>query len=399
MRNLKFLVLVISALILVAILGSMVACSSSPSTTAPAKTTAAPAPASSSAAPAPASSSAAPKPSTSAPATSAAPASSPAASVKPIVLKFSTHNPPSLSVSISEKAWADKINELSGGRLQFQMYYSESLAKQSEIFKALQTGTADIGYMVVGSDASQTPLSMISRRAFMGIPSIKANSSIFWDLYNKYPEMQAEWKNMKMLTANGLPPDQFFFVKKAVRVPTDMEGMKVIARGDYPAIMEAIKAVPVGLNVADWYSGVDKGLVEGQVGIHFLAVNSFKLLDLYKYYTIFGDGGADMATEVHAINVDAYNKLPPDLQKIFLDSCKWYQDLEDKATIDGQNEALAVAKNKGTFVNLTAADLAAWQKVTDPLDKKYIADNASKGNAQGIYDDVKAFAKKYANVK
>lgn len=280
------------------------------------------------------------------------------------------------------------------------MYYSESLAKQSEIFKALQTGTADVGYMVVGSDASQTPLSMISRRAFMGIPSIKANSSIFWDLYNKYPEMQSEWKNMKLVTANGLPPDQFFFVKKPVRVPADMEGMKVIARGDYPAIMEAIKAVPVGLNVADWYSGVDKGLVEGQVGIHFLAVNSFKLLDLYKYYTIFGDGGADMATEVHAINMDAYNKLPADLQKIFMDSCKWYQDLEDKATINGQNDALAAAKAKnGNFVNLTPAELALWQKVTDPLDKKYIADNSSKGNAQGIYDDVRAFSKKYADVK
>jgi hypothetical protein len=152
-----------------------------------------------------------------APVTTSAPAptTTPPAAVKPIVLKMTTHNPPALSVSITEKAWADKVKELSGGRLELQLYFSESLAKQTEVFKAVQTGVADIGYMVVGSDASQTPLSMISRRSFMGIPSMKADAQIWWDLYNKYPEIRSEWKNMKVLTVNGLPPDQFFFTKKA----------------------------------------------------------------------------------------------------------------------------------------------------------------------------------------
>jgi TRAP-type transport system periplasmic protein len=386
MKNHKLLFLWVFVLTITLAAGTLLAaCSSTTSTTAPATQ-----------APAATATSAAATAATAAP----APATTPAPAVKPIVLKMSTHNPPVLSVSQTEKLWADKIKEMSGGRLELQLYYSESLAKQSEVYKAVQTGVADIGYMVVGSDASQTPLSMITRRSFMGIPSMKADVQIWWDLHNKYSEIQAEWKNMKVLTVNGLPPDQFFFVKKAVRVPADMEGMKVIARGDYPAIMTAIKAVPVGLVVADWFSGVEKGLVEGQVGIHYLAVNSFKLLDLYKHVTDFGDGGADMATEIHAINLDTWNKLTPDLQKILMDSCKWYEEEELKATTIGYEAGVQAGKDKNINVaKLTPDEIAQWQKVVEALDKQWIIDNASKGPAQAIYDETKALIKKYANLK
>jgi TRAP-type transport system periplasmic protein len=371
---------------LLATISMLAACAENTATTAPATSAA------------PAATSAAP--SKTATTTSAPASTAPAAEVKPIVLKLSTHNPPTLNVSVSEKAWADKIKEMSGGRLQFQNYYSESLAKQTEVFKATQTGVCDIGYMVVGSDASQTPLSMMSRRSFMGLPSMKAASKIMWDLYNKYPEIQAEWKNMKALTFNGLPPDQFFFVKKTVRVPDDMKGLKVIARGDYPSVMTAVGASPVGLNVADWYSSVEKGLVEGQVGIHFMAVNNFKLLEFYKFFTIFGDGGADMSTEGHMINQDSWNKLPADLQKILLESCKWYEEIQDKSTSDGYNQGVEAGKTmKGNFINLTADELAKWQAVVAPIDKKYIDDNASRGPSQAIYDEIRVLNKKYADVK
>jgi TRAP-type C4-dicarboxylate transport system substrate-binding protein len=397
-KNHRFTVpLMVALVILLASFSILAGCSSSSPTTAPATnappTTSAPV----TKAPTTTAVASTTTPATAAPTTTAA---SPTGAVKPIVLKLTTHNPPALSVSQTEKLWADKIKEMSGGRLEFQLYYSESLAKQSEVFKAVQTGVADIGYMVVGSDASQTPLSMITRRTFMGMPSMKANNIIWWELFNKYPEIQAEWKNMKVLTVNGLPPDQFFFTKKAVRLPADMQGMKVIARGDYPAIMSAIGAVPVGLNVADWYSGVEKGLVEGQVGIHYLAVNSFKLLDLYKYVTDFGDGGADMATEIHAINLDTWNKLPPDLQKILLDSCKWYEEEELKSTTDGYNAGVQAGKDKGiNVVKLTPEELAQWQKVVEGLDQQWITIYDAKGPARLIYNDAKALMKKYADVK
>ena len=381
MKKGKYTVLVFLA-ILLATLSVLAACSSTPS---PTQTTTA---------------SGTTAPATTPVATTSTSPSTTQPTVKPIVLKFTTHNPPVLSVSVTEKAWAEKLKEMSGGRLELELYFSESLAKQTEVYRAVQTGVADIGYMVVGSDASQTPLSMMSRRTFMGLPSMQAAAKIFWDLHDKYPEIRAEWKNMKILSANGLPPDQFFFIKKPVRLPKDMAGMKVNARGDYPAIMTAIGASPVSLNVSEWFSSAEKGLVEGQVGIHFLAVNSFKLLDLYKYVTYFGEGGADMATEIHAINMDTWNSLPADLQQILLESCKWYEEAEYQATLEGYLAGVKAGDEKGIqYTNLTPEDIAEWQKVVEPIDQKYIADNASKGPAQAIYDDVKALSKQYADLK
>jgi TRAP-type C4-dicarboxylate transport system substrate-binding protein len=304
-----------------------------------------------------------------------------------------------LNVSVTEKQWAEKIKEMSGGRLEFQLYFSEALAKQTEVFKAVQTGVADIGYIVVGSDASQVPLSMMSRRVFTGLPSMKAAGPIRWELYNKNPEIRAEWKNMKALTFNGLPPDQFFLAKKEVRVPADMKGLKIIARGDYPEVMTACGASPVGLSVATGTLLLRKVWWKARsVSISWQLIT--QIAGFYKFFTMFGDGGTDITTEGHFINVDSWNKLPADLQKILLDSCKWYEEAQDKSTLEGYNDGVAAAKaSGGKFVNLTEAEINQWRELTAPLDKKYIETHSSKGPAQAIYDDIRAFSKKYADVK
>jgi TRAP-type C4-dicarboxylate transport system substrate-binding protein len=98
--------------------------------------------------------------------------------------------------------------------------------------------------------------------------------------------------------------------------------------------------------------------------------------------------------------MDTYNNLPEDLQQILMESCKWYEEINHAAIMEGQNAGIEAAKAKNmNFVNLTPDELAQWQAVTEPFDKQWITDNAAKGDPQAIFDDCKALSKKYADVK
>jgi TRAP-type transport system periplasmic protein len=393
-----FITLGLLTLTLILILTLISGCSQTTPTPAPA-TSAAPAPAKTSA-PAPATS-ASPAPATSAaavPASSAAPAPSSAAAGT-ITLRYASTMPPVVAMSQVNKQWADKVEKDSGGRLKIQLYFSESLAKQADTFRAVQTGVADMAFYIIGWDPGLLPLNEITRLPFIGIPSQKAATAIHWDLYNKYPEMQKEFGGMKLLEFNGTPPDIFNFTKKTVRVPADIKGMKLIAGGKWPNVLQSLGAVPMDLGAGDWYTSLDRGVVEGHV-THLVVVNAMKTLELLKYHTNFGDAGCSTMVMSYIMNQDSWNKLPPDLQKVLADSTRWQEEqilLPDQKDL---TSALDFAKSKNhTFTDLTPAEIKQWVDAAKPAYDKWMADSTGKGPAQAILDDARALVKKYATLK
>jgi hypothetical protein len=56
------------------------------------------------------------------------------------------------------------------------------------------------------------------------------------ELYNKFPEVQAEYGNVKLLFLYSSCPRLLHFTKKEARVPNDVKGVKIIAT----EIMESI---------------------------------------------------------------------------------------------------------------------------------------------------------------
>jgi TRAP-type transport system periplasmic protein len=316
---------------------------------------------------------------------------------KSIVLKFASQVQPMSSVGRVNKQWADKVKQDSGGRLEIQLYLTESLVKATEMYKAIQGGITDIGYSTVGQDASQTPLGTVTRLPFIGIPSQTSAASIQWDLLNKFPEMQNEWKGMKVAGLASLPGDQLQMVKKEVRVPADLKGLKIIARGDWPEVFQNLGAAPIGLNVGDWYSSLEKGLAEGQI-INFAAANAFKTLDLLKYHTMFGDGGCSATLQIYLINSASWGKLPADLQKILADSIKWQCEETGKIDMGDQDGIINNLKTaKHNFTYLTPAEIAPWIDAARSVHQSWIKNNTANGlPAQAIYDETLSLIKQYS---
>ncbi|HJX12972.1 MAG TPA: TRAP transporter substrate-binding protein DctP [Dehalococcoidales bacterium] len=304
-----------------------------------------------------------------------------------IELKFTSHNSPEVPLSKYHKQWGDMLEERSGGRVKVTEYWSESLLKTSEVYRGTQTGITDIGYYVVGTDPGLTELNRFQRLPFLGLPSMEIGTEIYKQIWDKFPEVRAEFKEMKAFGQRMMPPYQLHTVKGVVRVPSDLKGKKIIARAEWATVMQNVGAAPLDQGPGDWYMTLERGLGEGHF-VHFPAIMALKTLELLPYHTIFGDGGCGMAMDMWLMNEDTWNSLPPDVQQIINDLEPWLKKTEIEQEYSYINMILDTARKMNhTFTNLTPEEIALWKDAAKVTHQDWINKNASRG-AQQIYDEV-----------
>jgi TRAP-type transport system periplasmic protein len=315
--------------------------------------------------------------------------------VKPIELRFSAFCVPEMGIGKVLQQTADRINEKSGGRLTVTVYWGEALSKMLDNSKAVQSGIADMSEYNIGSSAGLQELSRVLQLPFMGHTSYKEANDVFYQLYNKYPEIQAEWQGTKVLGVRAMIGYQFFFTEKTVRLPEDMKGMKLISSQGWVDFMTGVGAAPVQIGYGDWYTSLERGLVQG-IPTHFVAAYAMKFLDLVPNITVFGDLGCSNAQGAMLMSLETWNSLPADLQAVVQEAADyWVQAVTDSDNADLVS-AMDYAKEKGfNLTYLTADEIQKWQTAAMQTEHaKWLQDNASKG-AQKIYDDAIKMIKEY----
>jgi TRAP-type C4-dicarboxylate transport system substrate-binding protein len=311
-------------------------------------------------------------------------------------LKLATWNPPQILLSQVMKQWGEKIEERSNGRIKITFYFAQSLASYRDTYRVTQSGVADIGNWVFGILSGLHPLNEIMSLPLMGWDSMETSTKVYHELREKYPQLDAESKGMKLLWAESMPAYSFHLTKKEVRVPNDVRGMKLIAGGAWTDFAKALGFVSVDKGPPDWYMSLQKGLAEGQY-IHWPAAYSFKIIELCSSHTLAGDAGFGMQMQCMFMNMKTWNELPPDIQKIFMDLQPWVQKEIIKIDTQLTENAMAEAEKAGHKMNhLTKQEIELWTQATAPVREKWISSQEAKGNpAKAIYDDAKRLIAKY----
>ena len=107
---------------------------------------------------------------------------------------------------------------------------------------------------------------------------------------------------------------------------------------------------------------------------------------------MFGPGGIDTPFIGKLFNLDTWHSLPPDIQKIFMDTAKEQEKwgLEDDLRV--QEEAIAHAKEIGnTIYTATLEEYRLWFDFTASVRLKWIIDAEEAGwtRAREIYEEAK----------
>ena len=315
-------------------------------------------------------------------------------------LIYSDWGPPFIDIGIRAKEWQQVLYERTGGRLVVDGYWSEALLRRDDTIRGVSAGLADIVLYVLGSNPGIHKINRVIDLPGTGMPGQIAMRDIYNALYAKYPEFQEEYGNTFPIFMRGLPAEHMHTTDKfhLVKTPDDLAGLKTYANPLWADQFGKKGASVINVSVMEWYTSLERNLTQGML-IHWLAIYSFGLTELLKYHAIIGEGGSGMQTFGYIMNRESYENLPPDIQKIFMDTQMEWVEIslheDDPATL-AAGEALAKELGNEVYY-LTEEEQQQWFDLAQPIHEDWIAEREAEGytNAREIYNDMMQMIKVY----
>lgn len=280
--------------------------------------------------------------------------------------------------------WVKQVEDATKGRLKLQVYPSQTLVKGVDMWKAASAGTIDIGWCVQSYWPDNTPLSDVIALPGLPFKTAEKSSEVLWKLYEKYPAMQAEYKQVVPLVLYTATPFLIISPKKQFKSIDDLRGMKVrIVGAPSTEHMKNMGGVPTPMPMPDVYQALDKGVIDG-AGAPWEAVHAFRLYEVGKYVTL-----APLATVYFSIcaNRAKIQSLPEDVRKQLMSvggltgSKFWGKSFFDTAEA-GVFEDLKKAGRTLDVHRLDAAETAKWIKQAEPVHEAWIKRMEGRGHKE-----------------
>jgi len=301
--------------------------------------------------------------------------------VKPITIKFGTDLPPVLPPVLGVHWWAEEVTKATEGRVNVEMYPASSLCTQESALESVLSGIADMYLLSVSSHRKVFPVNEISGLPGVGFPdeTLEANTAhmnTFFELLKKYPSAAAEYKDFGPMFFYIIYSESYLMSKgKEVRVPADLNGMKVGSNGIRQELAEKMGAAPVTDIPPLAYEKLQTGVTEATFAA-ISAVHDFQLYEVtdYAFDLPFGGGGMPCV-----INKDTWAKISPQDQQIMMDLASEGAKISHQALADLNTLAWQEMDDFGMRVTPTKEEAALWEEQFKILWDAWVAENEANG--------------------
>jgi TRAP-type C4-dicarboxylate transport system substrate-binding protein len=272
--------------------------------------------------------------------------------------------------------WAKEIEKRTDGKVKITFYMSQTLVKARDSYDAVVNGIADISWAANSLTPGRFPLSGVMELPFVS-PNTYVGSHAMVDLYNKYPEIQAEYKDVHLLSPWVTLPYELHMVNKPVKTLEDIKGMKFGTLAAARAALEGLGAVPVTMALPKIYQTVEKGVTDGSC-LAWGAYNTWKIHEVTKYHTNAHLGGVVYWT---AMNKKTWNSLPEDARKVISDvSAEMLPDAICTAVTGEMKKGIDTSKKKGhELYTLPPKEMMRWRDTAKSSWDKWVSEMEAKG--------------------
>jgi TRAP-type C4-dicarboxylate transport system substrate-binding protein len=311
-----------------------------------------------------------------------------------IKLSYGSINPSTHTYSIADVAWIAKIKQDTGGVVQITPYWNATLLSKTEATDELAKGVADIGYCSPGYSTLPYPVHLGTLGFYYGIPDYDTRRKIYNQLIKDFPQIEAEFRNIKILCTSVGSTYQLI-TNKAVRKISDFQGLKLKGTGIFLSVLKALGAEGVSLPMTEVYTQLDKGLIDGCLA-PYETFASLHFGEVAKYCTVL-----DMTSAVYAtrgMNLDSWNKLPSNIQQIFMNDKPYWEEQDDNGRYNTDDTGYGVGTQDGVeYITLSAADLASYNQTVEGVmlnEAKNLDDQGLPGTQ--MYKEVRQLAAQYS---
>jgi len=314
------------------------------------------------------------------------------AGAETITLRFAHQNPDTgISTKTCIEPWFKQIEEATGGKVKIQPFYGETLAKGKDMWNATKMGITDMAWAFHGYWPNMTPVTDVISLPAMSFTTAEKGSEVLWKMFEKTPEIQNEFKDVKVLLFYTSAPYTLITTKKQVNALDDLKGLKLRMTGGPPTEMvTALGGVPMLIPMPDSYLSLQKGVIDG-MGAPWEAVHVWRFYEVVKYYTEVPFPAVYFSI---IMNKKKWDGLPKDVQDAIMSvsgeagSKFWGKNFFDIMKVEAMKKLEEVGQT-GNVTELSATERQKWiDQGAKPVWDKWVAGMEKQGvaNAKKILD-------------
>lgn len=277
-------------------------------------------------------------------------------------------------------AWADAVNEASGGALDITSY-PPPFATATNIWDRVTAGVADMGIVALPNTGLQIAASYVTSLPGMG-GDPEAASIAMWNLYEQ-GLLEEALGEVKVLGFQTIMPLSLYS-REPITTMEQLNGMRVRATDRYTAnALSLLGASPTSIPFNETYQAISRGVVDASLGSgNSLVVFRFReLLDHQVTNVSFG-----MTPFVVIMNRDTWDRLSDEERAVIEE---WSGEHLSRFLGDMQNvlrdefDEDLYGSGDVTPHELSEAELARWSETIRPVIDSWIGDTP---NGQAILD-------------
>lgn len=272
--------------------------------------------------------------------------------------------PDSMIGGKAQREWCEEVTKRTGGRVKIDYYPDAQLYAYNPSESSLAAGSLDLAQfpghtMVFTSRVVELPFlldSMAQLREFFEKGGMEIISK------------EAASKNMKPLWSMPFGTHGAIF-RKTVRTLEDLKGLKL--RSPTPQLVDylgRLGAANVNVAVGEVYQALQLGTIDGVLS----TTESFLSRKWYEGVSYFLDTRFAMSVHLSMINLQRWNSLPPDIQKIMLAVGK---EQEEKLYSVGEKYDKEVREKLRQLIKTTYSlppqELKRWQEKAKEIWSKW----------------------------
>ena len=281
-------------------------------------------------------------------------------------LTFSTYWPTSYNYLIDPIfSYAEKVKERTNGRVEIEVFHSKQLFGGKEEFGALERGDIDMSAPMDTYNTGSIPELGIASMPFLW-PSPRAmQTSLDAGLWDLGVNQAMEARGVKVLNVAAGGPYQLYGKGFEIRKPSDLKGKKIAVSGSAASrAMELVGASPTAMSSGDLYVALQRGTIDATSRPLITGIGR-KLYEVLDNITVVNMSYFSTAL---AINLNTWNKLPTDIQKIMQEAADERGQEQLKMLEAYMNEAEGLFEKNGVKYHVaTDAELAGFQQAVAPV--------------------------------
>lgn len=275
--------------------------------------------------------------------------------------------------------FVETLGARSGGRLQLAPFPAGSIVASSELLVATAEGVVECAMGATSYDTGLIPESYAACNLPYAWTDTDQPADFWYNTEEAWSILDRAYraKNVKLVALLNPDDPLTFMTMFPVNRVSDFKGRLIRAAGGWSVLVDATGASQVNLGISDVYQGLERSVIEG-VFMALSGLSDFKWNEIVKYVMmpppLVTGGGTNVI-----VNLDAFNELPPELQKMFVETARETVRTYLIPFTERQGEKIrAESEAKGVvFITLPPSEVAAMRSAALEMWKNIEAINAN----------------------